>query len=423
MVYSVYAPIMVDMKYILHTSMKWISLFATFETTGFILGTFIVMVKYKCISRQLLLALFFTALTIASAVIPLSPYLWVLYICAFVIGIGSSVYAVFSTVWMIELWRDSRVPIIQMYEVCFGIGSVISTAAMKPYLIGETSAQNQTTYSDTELIIDVNDVIDRRSRLMIPTLIIGGCIITVPLALFIMHFIKPYKEPKVKNEDNSEDTTEDEKDNQNIKINVKLFDRKETPRKTTRLLFALFFTFYIIFETIFLKFSQTYFQYSPLRLTAQKATEIYTVAITVYTVGLVLNIFYPIKFKIRTILASHYVIIIIGAILLIPARTSVTTLWAASVTMCLGFSGMFAGIYAFTEQHMNFTTKLNSVFVLFRGVFTLITPFIVGNWIEDYSLVFIYMEFLFLAISIALFLTILVIIRKYSYLTQTNVVN
>lgn len=40
MIYSIYGPIMVDMKYILHTSMKWVSLFTTFETTGYILGTF-----------------------------------------------------------------------------------------------------------------------------------------------------------------------------------------------------------------------------------------------------------------------------------------------------------------------------------------------------------------------------------------------
>ena len=40
MVYSIYGPIMVDMKYILQTSMKWISLFSTFETSGYILGTF-----------------------------------------------------------------------------------------------------------------------------------------------------------------------------------------------------------------------------------------------------------------------------------------------------------------------------------------------------------------------------------------------
>ncbi|CAG2107489.1 unnamed protein product [Medioppia subpectinata] len=201
---------------------------------------------------------------------------------------------------------------MQLYEVCFGIGSILSTVALKPYLIGETDneVKNQTIYADNELVINVEDVIDRRSRLMIPTLIIGGCIITVPLALFVMHFIKPYEEPKEKCDENS----------------------SEDMNKS--------------------------------------------------------------------------------ATLLIPGRTSVTTLWAASIATCFGFSGMFAGIYAFTEEHLNMTTRLSATFLLFRGVFTLITPFIVGNWIEDYSLVFIYMEFLFLAISIVLFAIINVMIKN-----------
>ncbi|CAG2179471.1 unnamed protein product [Oppiella nova] len=39
-VYSVYSPIMVDMKFILNTTMKWVSLFTSFKTSGYILGTF-----------------------------------------------------------------------------------------------------------------------------------------------------------------------------------------------------------------------------------------------------------------------------------------------------------------------------------------------------------------------------------------------
>ena len=140
-------------------------------------------------------------------------------------------------------------------------------------------------------------------------------LIAVPIALFIMYFLKPYKEPKVKGEDNTDtevetqDTHYDNNNNNYDVISKKLFNRKETPRKTMRLLFALEFAFYLVFETTFNKFSVTYFQYSPLKLTAEKATEIYTVAMSVYTAGLVLNILYPYRYTIiyiYTYIADYY---------------------------------------------------------------------------------------------------------------------
>ncbi|CAG2167495.1 unnamed protein product, partial [Oppiella nova] len=303
---------MIDMKYILKTSMKWVSLFTTFETTGFVLGTFV-----------------------AAAVIPLSTYLWVLFICAFVIGFSSSVFVSCIYVWGIELWRDSKVPIVQILELMFGIGSVLSTVALKPFIIGET--HNQTIVSTDELIIDVNDVIDRRNRLMFPTLLIGASIIT-------------------RNSDNSDIQTTHE----DSTSTVKLFDRSGTPKKTIRLLFALFFSLYLVYENVYMKFAVPYFQYSPLRLSADKAAEVYSVSATVYSVGLVLNIFYPYKFQMRTIIAAHYILAIIGTLLLIPGQWSMGCLWAASIVMNLGFSAMYAGIVTMAEQYFDMTSKLSA---------------------------------------------------------------
>ena len=95
-------------------------------------------------------------------------------------GIGSCVFGCFAPVWLVELWRGSKVPIIQIFELFYGIGAILSTIALKPYITGEMDSEvkNRTIYSDNELVIDVNDLVDRRARLMIPTLLIGGCIIT-----------------------------------------------------------------------------------------------------------------------------------------------------------------------------------------------------------------------------------------------------
>ena len=70
---------------------------------------------------------------------------------------------------------------MQMFVFWFGIGEILTTQALKPYVIGET---NQTTGAQQSKHIMFNSdnysndmSVDRRSRIMIPTLIIGASII------------------------------------------------------------------------------------------------------------------------------------------------------------------------------------------------------------------------------------------------------
>ncbi|CAG2165619.1 unnamed protein product [Oppiella nova] len=186
---------MVDMKYILNTTMKWVSLFTTFETSGYILGTFV---------------------------------------------------------------ADRTI-----HSVSFGIGSVLYTQALKPYLVGEVDNEfkNETMVFDNELRINENDVIDRRSRLMFPIFLIGACII-----------IKPGISGKI--------------------TFLELFNAKDTPRAWIALLFALTVSLYAIYEAVFMKLGSLTGQYSPLRLSAESATNIYSTSIAIYSAGLVINIFY-----------------------------------------------------------------------------------------------------------------------------------
>ncbi|XP_054162131.1 uncharacterized protein LOC128960085 [Oppia nitens] len=386
MVYSMYAPIMVDMKYILNTSMRWVSLFSTFETTGYCLGTFMSFL-FRYLNRQLTISVFFILLTIASASIPLVPEVWVLFVCAFVLGFSSSVFSCSTCVWVIELWRNTKVPIVQIMEMGFSIGNVLCIVSMKPYLVGEQkTGSNGGTNNDDNLEIDIDQVYDRRQRLMFPTLVIGGCITIIPVLMLLMYFISPYKQPKEKSDDEeTEDDRDSTADDSSAASVVKIFDRKEAPRKTIRVIFCVFFGLYVIFETVYMKFMVTYLQYSPLKLTAGEAASMYSVSTIVQTVGMTLNIFYQYKFKIRTILNCHFALIIVGTILLIPGQTNIYCQWAACVLMPLGFSAMFGGIMWLAEHYMNITNVLNSMFRLSKGILCLITPLIIGPYIEDYS--------------------------------------
>ena len=127
--------------------------------------------------------------TIVAAIIPLVTELWMLYICAFVFGFGSSVSVCGYTVWTIEMWKNKAGPFLQLNDFGFGIGSILVTVILKPYLTGELgSDENYANTFDLDHSASMSNLtnfntgtdpseIDRRAKLMLPTLIIGACIL------------------------------------------------------------------------------------------------------------------------------------------------------------------------------------------------------------------------------------------------------
>ena len=127
-----------------------------------------------------MIAIVFSLLTISCAVIPIVPNLWLLYVCAFVSGFGSSVTVCGYTVWLIEMWSDKSGPLLQINEFGFGIGSILATVILKPFLVGEIGTDSDIESKTTifsNIILNLGNEkssdVDRRSRLMWPSLITG----------------------------------------------------------------------------------------------------------------------------------------------------------------------------------------------------------------------------------------------------------
>ena len=202
-----------------------------------------------------------------------------------------------------------------------------------------------------------------------------------------MYFIKPYEIPE-------EESTQ-LKGKVSPEKEVKLFDRPETPRKTMRFLFALWFALYIVFETEYFKFVVTWFQYLPIRLTAQESAQMFAISIVVFTVFRGLNVFIGLKISIFSMLCYHYVILIAGTFLLFLGQNILSVMWVSSFLLMWGFSAMFAGIYTFIGQQLTMTNQLNTLLVLMRGLFTSLTPVLIGKYLDNYSEFFIFLEIFF----------------------------
>lgn len=158
------------MKLIMKTSMPLISLQPVLETIGYAIGT-LVGLTYKWLNRQLVMALFFIVICCLSAVTPLLEKLWMLYFFALLFGIGSSITVSGYIVWTIDLWKEKSAPVLQTNSLGFGIGSVLCTTIIGPYLTGDVRP------SDTVIHSNGNNVshllpIERRDKLVYPSIIL-----------------------------------------------------------------------------------------------------------------------------------------------------------------------------------------------------------------------------------------------------------
>ena len=233
-------------------------------------------------------------------------------------------------------------------------------------------------------------------------------IFSVPISSLIAYYMSPYKP--------TTDVT-NLNDNQS---HVKLFDRKDSPCKTMRLLFALWYASHFVFENMYLKFAVTYMQYSPQQLSASKSAEIFSIATAVFTTFCGINIFLTLRIKMIKIMYCAYGAMTLGVVLLMFNQYSIIILWMSNVVICAGLAPMYAAVYAFTGEYLTFTDHVSASFMLLRAMLTLVTPIIIGIYIEQYSTIFIILETFFMACSLIIFLTIIFLIKKHGKKLPTD---
>ena len=176
MLFTYFATIMLDMKYIVGTTTALISIQPVMETVGYIAGSFVGL-TYKWLNRQLVMTLSFIAVCAVSAVYPLVHQLWLVFVMAFVVGFGTSINAGGYIVWTIDQWKEKSVSVLQINALGYGLGSVIVTAVLGPYLTGEPKLnKNEYGPNNTTNATDApNEHItahDRSDKLIWPSVIL-----------------------------------------------------------------------------------------------------------------------------------------------------------------------------------------------------------------------------------------------------------
>lgn len=193
-------PVLTEMVDILQTSPQYMTIFTTFTSTGFLIGSFCklyfknfiqlincfsVCFLLKYLNRQLVWISFLVIMAIAVTLVPHSPNLLSLYSIAIGIGLGAGVLNTVINVWIIEMWKEKSPSILQIPGLTFGIGTIMSPLIIKPFLtenysdILQKSTSIDNTFNGTTPESNANPYYNevyeegRRSLLTTPFVIVG----------------------------------------------------------------------------------------------------------------------------------------------------------------------------------------------------------------------------------------------------------
>ena len=185
------------------------------------------------------------------------------------------------------------------------------------------------------------------------------------------------------------------------------------------LIFALWLSTYCVMESTILMFGATYFQYSPLKLSANKAAEMLSIISMASTAGRGISVFVAMKVRPQIMIGYHFAILYVSiGLLILFGQHNLTMLWLTNVLIGLGLSALFPAMFAYLEQYIVITNPIGTCVILFSDLFNLFNPFLLGLMVEKHSVVVILFEMLYLILCTSIFAIILLVVRKYSKISE-----
>ncbi|XP_054152657.1 sodium-dependent glucose transporter 1A-like [Oppia nitens] len=413
---AIFGPVMLDLRYLLNVSIEMISLCMTFTFIGYMMGTLSGLL-YNYLNRQLTISILFILTGLSSAAIPVSPNLYIVYLCFWMCGVSGGVWNSTINVWIIEMWTNRSASVLQFIQFGYGFGTILSPLILRPFLRGgqgghgggggvglvvnETmNVTNFTVYSNLTDITDNSDN-DRVGNLWKPFVIIGCIQLISPIALLIMFLVKRYESPLTV-ATKSHNKSDRPIDSSTVSCNttttttttdVKLFDLEAAPRRLAILLLSLLLAAYTLIEFTLFDFGATYLQYTQAGITAPVAAQIMSTVSLAYTIGRAASVLVSLKLMPQYMIVGHISLLYLSlGVIQMYGQYSQPVLWTAFVCLGYGLSALFPAMFAYFEQYIQITNPMGTSAALMCGLANLFNPYILGLLIERHSYVVILFE-------------------------------
>ncbi|XP_037036783.1 sodium-dependent glucose transporter 1-like [Bradysia coprophila] len=390
-----FSPALDNMRSKYETTIEDISVIFTVTTIMYCCGATICGFISHYMNRQLIVIIALSAMTMSMYMTPYCPDKSMFFVSGGILGFSTGFYDSAQMVWMIEIWQNKAGPFIQAQSLFYGIGSIIPSVLIAPFLQKYDHFNvglNRTDSSPVET-----------STLHIPFLMIGALdSLALAFQLFLFTFYRYHTPPMYANENfemiddakNVPSQIEPELKDKNASINQQenvaamgVSSRKIKLVAVT----VLFLGVYQAMEVSTMQFLPTFGQYSDLKMTESASSYVLTGLIGMSCIGRLIGAIIIIKVRPELIIFINFIFVITGnSILLIWANDNLPMFWLGSMILGMGFSTIFPGFCAFMEKYLVLTTSIASSVLVFGSLVSSIYPFIIGKFIERHAVVLTY---------------------------------
>ena len=259
----------------------------------------------------------------------------------------------------------------------------------------------------------------KKEILLFYILILSFFKILVPIILFVLFFVGRYEKPTAMRLKNEESDEEEEEENEGEEVAEDLETarsiqdhhpqnsrhQKEIPNRRAKLLLCgLVLATYGTVEIGHFSFSAALFQQLPVGLSAATAAHLLGVLSATYALGRLASAFISLRLQPDTILWYHFALLFGSLSLLFFGRDRPEVITVSTALLGYGFSACWPAVFAFAERHLRLTDGVCSLFSCLSGAVSLVIPLVLGQTFHSWPLVLFYLEFAFLAVSLALYI-------------------
>lgn len=223
--------------------------------------------------------------------------------------------------------------------------------------------------------------------------------------MLIMFFVKPYTYTSVSKIAAESAKTEEDK--------AKLEEQKRViPRKTIIACISIFMAFGFMTENMYMDFAPTFFQFVDLRLPAPTAADIASTMAIALAGGRGLCVFIAMKVRPQYMIIIHAWLIWIGVVVQYFCQGWLEVLWFSAVLICYGYSCIYVALYAFVNQYFEMTDAVGTIFIACYNSLYLFLPYFIGDNIETFPNILMYLMFACVSVAILDFTLLMVRVRS-----------
>ena len=143
---------------------------------------------------------------------------------------------------------------------------------------------------------------------------------------------------------------------------------------------------------------------SSLNLNTKTGAEITLGFYSTFALGRLLAIFVSTRVRPFKIIAFSFLICLASAtVLAAAADTSEVWLWAGSISAGMGLAATYATTFAWVEEHMTVTAGIGGLLTVAGSLGPDVMPLLVGNYIQEFPMVMMYLYVAVVVMCIALF--------------------